>query len=143
MVNVLKLKKLSFPRRIKNYAKQIVKGILLSKKFYVAFKIFIIAGVVGTLFYGAYLYIGSQVKNDVVVSKSEIIARVAKLVQIPAEAPLAVVRVEDPGTLKKQNIFYENAKVGDYILIYESEAIIYDLMNNSIVSVKKATLEGR
>ena len=87
--------------------------------------------------YGAYRYINSSVGNDVVVSKSEIIARVAKLTQVPSEEPGAVVRVENPEILKKQNSFYENVKAGDYILMYPSVAIIYDLMNNTIVSIKK------
>lgn len=137
MAITLKLKKPTFLRTVKNFCKQTLKDILLSKKFHSLFKISVVTVILGVLFYGAYLYIGRQVKNDVVVSKSEIIARVGKLIQIPNEEPLSVVRVEDPEALKKQNVFYENVKTGDYILMYRNEAIIYDLMNNTIVSVKK------
>lgn len=132
-----KKKNVSIGKALKNYGKLTVKRILLSKQFHIFFKVCSTAIVFALVSYGAYVYINSTVENDVVVSKSEIIARVAKLTSIPSGNPDAVVRVEDPETLKKQNSFYENVKTGDYILIYPNEAIVYDLLNNTIVSVKK------
>lgn len=89
------------------------------------------------MLYMGYLYIGKNVANDIVVSKSEIVARVAALTSVPQENPEKVVRVQDPETLKSQNPFYDNVKEGDYIVMYPSLAVIYDLRNNTIVATKK------
>ena len=128
-------------KSIKNNTKYGLRNVLLSKIFHRFFKIFVIVTVFSALLYGGYLYINSSVENNVVVSKSEIIARVGKLTPIPTDQPQAVVRVEDAETLKKQNSFYENVKNGDYIIMYPTLAIIYDLLNNNIVSVKKIDKE--
>ena len=92
--------------------------------------------VAGSAMYGAYAFIGNSVVNDVVVSKSEIIARVAKHTELPTEEPEAVVRVQDAETLQKQAALYGNVKEGDYILVYPSLAVVYDLRNDRIVALK-------
>lgn len=71
------------------------------------------------------------------MSKSEIISRVAKHQMLPSLSPTDIVRVQDPEDLKRQNPFYNNIKEGDYILMYPSMAIIYDLRNDVIVGVKE------
>jgi hypothetical protein len=87
--------------------------------------------------YTSYRVIGKSFANEVVVSQSEIIARVAKLTPVPQEDPEEIVRVQDPEILKKQNSFYNDVKEGDYILMYPNLAVIYDLRSNSIVAVKR------
>lgn len=124
--------------QVKRYGKRTLRDILLSKTFHAGFKVFIGFMVAGSALYGAYAFIGNTVANDVVVSKSEIIARVAKHVQLPAEDPEAVVRVQDAETLQKQAALYENVKEGDYILVYPSMAVVYDLRNDRIVALKSA-----
>lgn len=121
----------------KRYSKQTLKNVLLSKIFHSAFKIFITVFIISATLYGIYAYFHTALKNEVVVSESEIVDRVSKLVTIPNEVPEDVVRVEDAEILKKQNSFYENVKVGDYIIMYQKLAIIYDLRNNVIVAMKK------
>ena len=91
----------------------------------------------GTALYGAYAFIGNTFANDIIVSKSEILTRVGKHTDLPSNEPEAVVRVQDPNTLKKQNSFYENVKEGDYIIIYPKMAVIYDLRNDSIIALKR------
>ncbi len=122
----------------KRYSKQTLKKILLSKIFHSAFRIFISVSITVATLYGAYSYFHTTLLNDVVVSKSEIVDRVSKLVALPNEDPQDVVRVEDAEILKKQNSFYENVKVGDYIIMYQRVAVIYDLRNNTIVAMKKS-----
>lgn len=121
----------------KRYSKRVVKNMLLSRTFHTVFKIG--AGVLlfSLVSYAGYNHVKVAFVNDVVVSKSEIIDRVAKLTSLPELPPEAVVRVEDPERLKKQNNFYENVKNGDYIVMYPKLAIIYDLRNNNIVAIKK------
>ena len=89
------------------------------------------------MLYGSYLYIGKTFANEVVVSQSEIVARVAKLTSLPAEEPYEIVRVQDEEDLRKQNPFYKDVKEGQYILIYKNIAVIYDLRNNSIIGIKR------
>ncbi len=121
----------------KQYGKKTLRDLLLSKTFNSAFKVFIGLLISGSALYGAYAFIGNTFANDVIVSKSEILARVAKHTELPAGNPDAVVRVQDAGTLKKENSFYENVKEGDYIIMYPNLAIIYDLRNDSIVGLKR------
>lgn len=125
-------------RSTKRYGKRTLRDLLLSKTFHTTFKVFIGLLVSFSALYGAYALIGNTFANDVVVSKSEILARAAKHMELPAGNPDAVVRVQDPSTLKKENAFYENVKEGDYIIMYTNLAIIYDLRNDSIVGLKRS-----
>ncbi len=124
-------------RGAKRRAKIMVKSMLLSKSFHKVFNIAMVTLLVSCVTYVTYAGINSTIKDDVVVSKSEIVDRVTKLTILPNEALDDIVRVQDPEELKKQNSFYANVKEGDYILMYPTMAIIYDLRNNVIVSEKK------
>lgn len=123
-------------RATRRYGKQTLRDILLSKTFHSGFKVSIMLLIAGSALYGAYAFIGNSVVNDVVVSKSEIIARVGKHIDLPEEEPEAVVRVQDAESLKSQAALYENVKEGDYILVFPSLAVVYDLRNDHIVALK-------
>jgi hypothetical protein len=123
-------------RNTKRYGKQTLRDLLLSKTFHSAFKVFLGLLISGSALYGAYAFIGNSIANDVVVSQSEIIARISKHTELPAGDPEAIVRVQDPETLQKQAALYENVKEGDYIVIYPSLAVVYDLRNDQIVALK-------
>jgi hypothetical protein len=122
----------------KRYGKQTLRAMLLSKMFHTTFKVVVGIGVSYAALHGAYMFIGRSFADDVVVSQSEIIARIAKLTDLPHETPDDIVRVQNPEDLRKQNSFYENIKEGDYIVMYPKLAVIYDLRNNSIVGIKKS-----
>lgn len=122
---------------LKRQSKMMLKSVLLSKHFHMFIKLLIATLLVAFSMYGFYRYINHATENSVVVSQSEIIKRINKLTPLPEKEPLAVVRVEDPERLRKQNPFYENVKKGDYVVMYEDTGIIYDLLNNTIVSLKK------
>lgn len=127
----------SFTKKLKRYTKQGLKSVLLSPVFHSSFKIVGTAVIIVSMLYGSYLYIGKTFANEVVVSQSEIIARVSKLTSLPPEEPFEIVRVQDEEDLRKQNLFYKDIKEGEYILIYKNLAIIYDLRNNVIVGIKR------
>ena len=122
---------------VKRYSKQTTKKVLLSKSFHTSFKLFVGFLILSSVIYGSYLYFNNSFANDVVVSQSEIISRVSKLVVLPSVAPDKVVRVEDAQILKSQSDFFGNTKDGDYILMYKNLVIVYDLRNNVIVAMKK------
>lgn len=123
-------------RSTKRIGKQTLRDILLSKTFNGGFKVFIGLLITGSALYGAYAFIGESIVNDVVVSQSEIIARISKHTQLPEGTPEAIVRVQDAETLHKQATLYENVKEGDYIVIYPTVAVVYDLLNDRIVALK-------
>lgn len=123
---------------VKRNGKQLVKRMLLSRLFQKFFKVAVGVFIFSVSAYGIYLYFDNSLANDVVVSESEIIDRISKLTSVPGEDPDDMKRVEDAESLKKQNIFFENIKNGDYIIIYPKLAIIYDLRNNKIVAIKKS-----
>lgn len=124
-------------RVTKRYGKQTLRAMLLSHMFHTTFKVFVGLVISYAALHGAYIYIGKSFADDIVVSQSEIIARVAKLTEVPLGAPEDIVRVQNPDDLRKQNSFYQDVKEGDYIVMYPKLAVIYDLRNNSIVAVRK------
>lgn len=126
-----------YGKKLKRYVKQGVKSLLLSPVFHRSFKIVATVVVASGMLYGSYLYIGKTFANEVVISQSEIVARVAKLTSLPREEPYEIVRVQDEEDLRKQNPFYKDVKEGQYILIYKNLAVIYDLRNNVIVGIKR------
>ncbi len=123
-------------KKIKRYTKQGVKSLLLSSAFHSSFKIVSWVVISFGFVYGSYFFISKTFANEVVVSQSEIVARVARLTPLPAEDPYEIVRVQDETDLRKQNPFYKDIKEGDYILMYKNVAVIYDLRANAIVAVK-------
>lgn len=118
-------------------SRRAIKSALLSRTLAVTSKIFVGLFFIGTALYGVYSFASNTFAGDVVISKSEIVSRVAKLTIVPDGTPDAVVRVQDADILKKQNPFYENVKEGDYIIMYPTLAVIYSLRSDSIVAIKK------
>ncbi len=132
----------SLSSRLEKQSKIALRSTLLSPLFQKSVKIVAITIFISTTLYGVYQLIGKTFANEVVISKSEIVSRVAKLTPLPTEPPYDVVRVEDETDLKKQNEFYKDVKEGDYILMYKEMAIIYDLRSNSIVATRKMSKES-
>ncbi len=132
-------KKLQSPyvRKYKRYTKLIIKSLLLSPAFHSTFKVLSVALVSFGLLYASYFFIGKTFANEVVVSKSEIVSRVSKLVTLPNNEPYEIVRVQDEVDLQKQNPFYKDIQEGDYILAYKDVVVIYDLRNNVIKGIKR------
>jgi hypothetical protein len=128
-------------RSMKRGSKKIIKKVLLSPVFYRVARYSTLFVIVGILVYGAYHTASTTFANEVVVSQSEIIARVAKLQELPSVSPTDIVRVQDPENLKQQNSFYTNVKEGDYIIMYPQMAIIYDLRNDVIIEVKEVDIQ--
>jgi hypothetical protein len=126
----------SIAKSAKRYSKQTLRDLLLSKTFNKGFKVIIAVLVFGSALYGAYAFIGDSLAHEVVVSESEILERVGKHTELPEGKPEAIVRVQDPETLKAQNALYENVKEGDYIVMFPTLAVVYDLRNDHIVALK-------
>ena len=126
-----------YAKKIKRFAKLGIKSLLLSPRFHSACKVVTTVAVIVIVLYGSYLYIGKLFANEVIVSQSEIISRVGKLVLLPNEDPYEIVRVQDQNDLRKQNPFYQDVEEGDYILMYKNLAVVYDLQNNVIVALKR------
>lgn len=125
-----------FTRAAKRYGKQTLRDLLLSKTFHAGFKVMIGLAIGGSALYGTYAFIGKSVANEVVVSESEILTRIGKHATLPPGEPEAIVRVQDPEALRNQAALYENVKEGDYIVIYPSLAVVYDLRNDRIIALK-------
>lgn len=128
---------------MKRYGKKSLRTVLLSPVFHTTFKVVGVILLASVPFYAAYAYIGKTVANEVVISKSQILDRVATHMTLPPEKPQAVVRVQDADVLKRQNPFYAEIKSGDYIIMYKNQAIIYDLLNDRILATKYIAEETR
>ncbi len=123
-------------RTVKRASKQTLRDILLSKTFHASFKVLFGLLVGGTMCYGAYALVGKSVHNDVVISQSEIVTRIARHTTLPAGVPTDVARVQDAEKLQGEADLYKNVKEGDYIVIYPSLVVVYDLYNDKIVALK-------
>ncbi len=122
--------------RLKKFSKRVTKSVLLSSPFQNSVKALGVGVIIASSLYGVYHFAGKTFANEVVISKSEIVSRVSKLIPIPEEPPYDVVRVEDGVNLQRQNPFYKDVKEGDYILMYKDMAIVYDLRSNAIVAMR-------
>jgi hypothetical protein len=125
--------------RLKKFSKRVTKSVLLSSPFQYSVKALGVGVIVASSLYGVYHFAGKTFANEVVISKSEIVSRVAKLTPVPEEPPYDVVRVEDGVNLQRQNSFYKDVKEGDYILIYKDMAIVYDLRSNAIMAMRTSS----
>jgi hypothetical protein len=136
----LSVQRLKSPRKktstFRRAAKRTLRDILLSKMLHTGTKVLLVLAVVGASTFGVYKVASRSFASDVVISKSEIVARVGKIANLPAGVPDEVVRVQDPEVLRSQNEFYANVSEGDYVLMYPSEAIIYSLKKDRIVNAK-------
>ena len=130
-------KRNTFTKKIKLSSKKALKSMLLSPIFHTTFKIVTGLLISSSFFYASYLAIGHSLANEVVISQSEIVARAGKLIKLPSGEPKEMVRVQDPDDLRKQSEFFKDVKEGDYILMYDDEAVIYDLLDDKIVAVKE------
>jgi hypothetical protein len=108
---------------------------------HVGAKVMIIVATLAATSYGMYHVASKSFAGDVVISKSEIVARVAKLTSLPPGEPDRVVRVQEPQVLKSQNEFYQDVSEGDYIIMYPTRAIIYSLKKDRIVNSKSTLTE--
>jgi hypothetical protein len=78
-------RKVSSPylKKAKRYAKQGVKTVLLSPVFHSTFRVVSAVIIVAGFTYTSYFFISKTFANEVIVSQSEIVARVSKLTSLP------------------------------------------------------------
>jgi hypothetical protein len=108
-------------------------------------KIFLAALAVLVLVFGAttvYFYRqASKLKLDpqkaAQESTQELITKVSKLIVLPTGETPTVATVTDPEKLKKEQPFFNNASVGDKVLIYTGarKAYMYNPVTNKIIEV--------
>ena len=83
---------------------------------------------------------GSETKED---QAKRITERVSKLIDIPDETP-SVAKVDDKTKLSDE-VFFANAKNGDFVLIFKraQKAVLYRESTNRIVNVGPVTIESK
>ena len=66
----------------------------------------------------------------------EVVAKVSKLVALPADETPTIATVSDPAALKDQ-VFFKDAQKGDKVLIYTNakKAILYSTSMNKILDI--------
>lgn len=65
----------------------------------------------------------------------QIVDRVRTLIQIPDDVTPTVATIVDVEKLRAQNPFYNNAKNGDYLIVTQTRAILFDAEQNVIIDV--------
>ena len=46
------------------------------------------------------------------------------------------MRISDASSLSSQDIFYKDAKNGEYIIVYDSLALVYDFDDKKIINIR-------
>jgi hypothetical protein len=74
----------------------------------------------------------------------EVVAKVGKLMVLPADETPTLATVSDPEKLKDQK-FFANAKTGDKVLIYSraQKAVLYSPSLNKIIEVAPVNIGGQ
>lgn len=81
-------------------------------------------------------YINSARTKAESITQDNVISQLSKQIVLPNEIPVTFLRVSDAKTLALQDEFYKNVQNGDYIIVYNSMALVYDFSNNRIENVK-------
>lgn len=130
--NLLRL----FLKKNKNFKKNFSFSFFnFSVRHVISFLVVVI--IFGSASYGVYALI-DKINSEVVVSQQEIIFRVKKHLEIPSDNPQSVVRVEDASNLKSQNEFFKDVKEGDYVILYDNMAIIYNLKKDEVEAFRRS-----
>ena len=76
---------------------------------------------------------GNQAQNR--DAAKQIVERVRKLYDIPADLEPTVATIVDVDALRQRNAFYNKAKNGDYLIVTTERAILYDAQKDIILDV--------
>lgn len=79
----------------------------------------------------------SRAQEQAQKNTEDLVEKVGKLIMLPADETPSIATVTDPEKVKKDQPFFNNAKVGDKVLIYATarKAIMYSPSENKIVEV--------
>ena len=66
---------------------------------------------------------------------AELIERVGRFLVLPRDEQPSVAAISDAVSLSQRQVFYENAKDGDILIVYSNKAIIYDAEADKLVNV--------
>lgn len=103
-------------------------------------------GSLGLVWYSYATYVQKFAAQVVIRKEAEtklVIARVARLLDVPDDEAPHVARVSDPSVLKS-NEFFANAVLGDRILVYcgAQKTILYSPSRDKIIEVFPQALPG-
>lgn len=115
----------NLPKKNKKLFKfKIVKTALIS-----IFSIFILFSVI----YG--LAISNKTRAES-ITQDVVLNDLSKQIILPNETPVKIIRIQEVKNLIKQDSFYKDAENGDYIIVFEKMAIIYNFDKKLIKNVK-------
>ncbi|MBI2415067.1 MAG: hypothetical protein HYV33_00200 [Candidatus Kerfeldbacteria bacterium] len=66
---------------------------------------------------------------------SDVTAQLAAHVVLPSNETPSVATVQDADTLKQDSTFYADAKNGDYVVIYQTKAYLYNPTLDRVVNI--------
>lgn len=69
------------------------------------------------------------------LSNSDVLSRLGSHIILPKGDPKKIIRISNIETLREQNSFYKGIEEGDFIIIYNKKAYIYDSRNDIIRDV--------
>ena len=133
---IKQFKKKTYKKLVRKVKKGTFNTLLVAHafRFWIASLIVVFMCVIG----GVYAYNGvhTRIVDVHTISDTVILSRIGKLITLPESPLLSLKRVEDAESLRSQNEFYHPVQEGNYIAVYDTMLIIYDVVNDRIVAVK-------
>ncbi len=69
------------------------------------------------------------------LSNADVLSRLGSHIILPKGDPKKIIRISNIETLREQNSFYKGIEEGDFIIIYNKKAYIYDSRHDIIRDV--------
>jgi len=76
------------------------------------------------------------------LEKQELFEKIGKHIALPSEGEPLIVRVDNAEELKKKQVFFENSKDGDILIVYQEKALIYRPSEDILVNVGPVYMDG-
>lgn len=70
------------------------------------------------------------------ITQETVLSELKKTISIPDYAPTSIMRVSNAKELSSQDEFYKNIENGDYIIVYDNIALVYNFDKDYIKNVK-------
>ncbi len=81
-------------------------------------------------------FVRTKIASSTTVTQDSVLNQLKKNINLPETQPIDFKRISDAKALSSQALFYKDVKNGDYIIVYDYMALVYDFTNSKIISIK-------
>lgn len=78
----------------------------------------------------------NKFSNSNSITQQSVLVQLKEEINLPDNDPNSFMRISDASSLSSQDIFYKDAKNGEYIIVYDSLALVYDFDDKKIINIR-------